>query len=128
MTTPRQYARFPFYNMMNNRDLYGLVTLRPGPKVTLGSEVHRLWLASGSDLWYGGGGPFQESTFGFAGRPGYGKSPLASVWDLSADTALTRHLALNLYFGHAWGSDVIEGSFPNSANGSLGYVETVVRF
>ena len=128
VTTPRQYARFPFYNMMNNRDLYGLVTLRPGPKVTLGSEVHRLWLASGSDLWYGGGGPFQESTFGFAGRPGYGKSPLASVWDLSADTALTRHLALNLYFGHAWGSDVIEGSFPNSANGSLGYVETVVRF
>ena len=128
VTTPRQYARFPFYNMMNNKDLYGLVTVRPGPKVTLGSEVHRLWLASGSDLWYGGGGPFQPDTFGFAGRPSYGKTSLASVWDLSADTALTPHLALGLYYGHAFGSDVITGTFPEGPGGNFGYVETVVRF
>ena len=27
LTTPRQYARFPFYNMMNNEDFYGTVNL-----------------------------------------------------------------------------------------------------
>ncbi len=128
VTTPRQYARFPFYNMMNNRDLYALVTVRPDPKLTVATELHRLSLASGSDLWYGGGGPFQPGTFGYSGRPSYGKTSLASVWDVSADTPLTSHLALGLYFGHAFGSDVIKGTFPNGPGGNLTYVETVVRF
>ena len=29
LPTPRQYARFPFYNMMNNEDLYGTLNLQP---------------------------------------------------------------------------------------------------
>jgi hypothetical protein len=28
LPTPRPYARFPFYNMMNNEDFYGTVVLR----------------------------------------------------------------------------------------------------
>ncbi len=29
LPTPRPYARFPFFNMMNNEDAYGLLTVRP---------------------------------------------------------------------------------------------------
>jgi hypothetical protein len=128
LTTPRQYARFPFYNMMNNEDVYGLFTLRPNPKLTLRSELHGLWLANPSDLWYSGGGPFQPNTFGYAGRPSSGRTSLASVWDVGADTQLTPNVALSLYYGHAAGRDVIRGIYPNAPGGNFGYVESTVRF
>lgn len=128
LTTPRQYARLPFYNMMNNQDAYGIVTLRPNAKVTLRGEVHNLRLANRADLWYGGGGAFQESTFGYAGRPSSNRQSLASVWDVSADTQPTPHIGVNLYYGHASGGGVVRGAFPNGAGASFGYLETVVRF
>jgi hypothetical protein len=52
LTTPLQYARFPFYNMMNNEDWYGSLNLQPISKVTLRSEAHALRRASASDLWH----------------------------------------------------------------------------
>ena len=124
----RQYARFPFYNMMNLKDAYGLFAIRPSPKATIRSEVHSLRLANRADLWYGGGGPGQSDAFGYAGRPSFGHDGLATFWDLSADTQPTPHLGVNLYYGHAAGHDVIKGSFPNDPSGHFGYVETVVRF
>jgi hypothetical protein len=68
LPTPRPCARFPFYNMMNNEDLYGTVNVRPMSKLALRSEVHILRLASASDLWYSGGGAFQPKTFGYTRR------------------------------------------------------------
>lgn len=124
----RQYARFPFYNLMNLKDAYGLFTVRPSPKVTLRSELHALRLANQADLWYGGGGPGQPDSWGYSGRPGAGHRSLAAFWDLSADTQLIPHLDLNLYYGHAAGHDVIEGTYPNGTSGHVGYIETVVRF
>lgn len=124
----RQYARFPFYNMMNVKDVYGLFAVRPSPAVTLRSEVHGLQLASGADLWYAGGGPGHSDSFGYAGRPSYGQRSLATVWDLSADTQLVPHLGVNLYYGHASGHDVIKNTYPTGAGGDYGYIETVVRF
>jgi len=124
----RQYARFPFYNMMNLKDAYGLFTIRPHPKATIRSEVHGMRLASSADLWYGGGGPGQNDLFGYAGRPSFGHDSLATFWDLSADTQPIPWLGLNLYYGHAAGHDVIRSSFPDDPIGHFGYVETVVRF
>jgi len=40
LTTPRQYARFPFYNMMNNADAYATLNLRPVSRLAGRSEVH----------------------------------------------------------------------------------------
>jgi hypothetical protein len=124
----RQYARFPFYNLMNLKDTYGLFAVRPSPKVTLRSEVHGLRLADRADLWYGGGGPGQSDAFGYAGRPSMGRDSLTTFWDVSADTQPTRHLGVNLYYGHASGHDVVRGIYPNDPSGHFGYVETVVRF
>jgi hypothetical protein len=38
LPTPRPYARFPFFNMMNNEDTFGMLILRPHAKVTTSSE------------------------------------------------------------------------------------------
>jgi hypothetical protein len=128
LTTPRQYARFPFYNMMNNEDLYGTLNLRPISKLALRSELHGLRLASASDLWYLGGGAFQPSTFGFTGRPGNGSQSFATVWDISADYPLTRFLSATLYYGHASGAGTIATIYPTDHNGQLAYLETNVHF
>src|SRR6266545_5597689 len=52
LPTPRVYARFPFFNMMNNRDTFGELVLRPSKALTIRSSVHALALASRTDLWY----------------------------------------------------------------------------
>lgn len=128
LTTPRQYARFPFYNMMNNEDFYGTLNLRPASKLLLRTEGHALRLANASDLWYQGGGAFQPQTFGYQGRPSNGHRSLANVWDLSADYQITRSLSTTLYYGHAWGKSVIARIYPRDANGQLIYLETNFHF
>jgi hypothetical protein len=128
LPTPRPYARFPFYNMMNNEDVYGTLNLHPVSKVSLRSEVHALRLASASDLWYLGGGAFQPKTFGYTGRPSNGNRGLANVWDLSADYQVTHSFSTTLYYGHAWGKGVIEAIYPKSGNGQLIFLETNYHF
>jgi hypothetical protein len=128
LPTPRQYARFPFYNMMNNEDVYGTLNLRPVSKLSLRSELHGLRLASASDLWYQGGGAFQSSTFGYTGRPGNSSQSFATVWDISADYPLTRFLSATLYYGHASGMGTITTIYPTDHNGQLAYLETNVHF
>jgi hypothetical protein len=128
LTTPRQYARFPFYNMMNNEDLYATVNVRPVPKLAVRSELHGLWLANTADLWYLGGGAFQQGTFGFQGRPSDGVKSLATVWDVSGDYPLTRFLSLTAYYAFASGKGSIATIYPNDHNGHLAYLETTVHF
>jgi len=128
LPTPRQYARFPFYNMMNNEDLYGSLNLRPVSKLGLRSEVHTLRLANAADLWYSGGGAFQPKTFGYTGRPSNGNRGLANIWDLSADYQVTRSFSTTFYYGHAWGKGVISSIYPKDANGQLIFLETNFRF
>lgn len=130
LTTPRQYARFPFYNMMNNEDAYATLNVRPVSKLAFRSEVHSLRLASAKDLWYSGGGAFQQNTFGYTGRPssGGGTRGLANVWDVSADYQFTRAFAATLYYGKAWGKTVIANLYPKDPNGQLLFLETNVHF
>src|SRR5215471_1501728 len=42
LPTPRPYAKFPFFNMMNTEDGYVTLMLRPHPKITVTSEFHAL--------------------------------------------------------------------------------------
>ncbi|HEY1802053.1 MAG TPA: alginate export family protein [Terriglobales bacterium] len=128
LTTPRQYARLPFYNMMNNKDFYGTLNLRPTSKLALRTEGHGLKLANSADLWYLGGGAFQAKTFGYQGRPSNGHNDLANVWDVSADYQVTKTFATTFYYGHAWGGDVISSIYPKDANGQLIYLETNFHF
>jgi hypothetical protein len=132
LPTPRVYARFPFYNEMNNRDAFGELVLRPRKFVTLRSDIHGLWLANSHDLWYSGGGAYQPWTFGFSGRPSNGATALARVYDTSADFQVNRAVALGLYFGYAQGGAVIQrlfsGTGQSDSNSPFGFVEVNYKF
>jgi len=128
LPTPRVYARFPFFNEMNNRDLFGELMLRPTKALTLRSDIHGLWLANSHDLWYSGGGAFQPWTFGYNGRPSNGAAGLATLYDISADYQLTRALSTGLYFGYARGGAVVAHIFPGGSDAKFGFVEANYRF
>jgi Alginate export len=128
LPTPRVYARFPFFNSMNNKDVFEEIILRPSRSFTIRSDVHGLWLSSSHDLWYSGGGAFQPWTFGFQGRPSNGGTKLANLYDISGDYTWRHGLSLGLYFGYAQGGEVIKAIYPKNPNGALGYTEVNYRF
>jgi hypothetical protein len=123
--TPRIYARFPFYTLMNLQDLFASIMLRPSPRWTVRADAHHLQLTEPADLWYAGGGAFEPETFGYAGRPGVATG-LASTLDLSVDFRMNDRISINGYVGWASGGDVIERIYQgNSA--SLAYLEVELR-
>jgi hypothetical protein len=128
LPTPRIYARFPFYNMMNSEDAFGELILRPHSRMTVRADVHSLRLANANDLWYQGGGAYQPWTFGFAGRPSGGNRGLATLADVSADYQINAKITISGYLGNAWGRGVVESIYPKGQNALLGYVELGYKF
>lgn len=128
MPTPRLYARFPFFNMMNLQDAYGDLILRPHPKLTVSNEFHSLRLTDTQDLWYSGGGVFQPWTFGFTGRATSGARSLANLYDTQIDYRVRPKLTATAYFGYAQGLSVMKTIYPSGKDGRFGYLELLVRF
>jgi hypothetical protein len=128
LPTPRPYARFPFFNMMNIDDSFGMLILRPHPKINMSSEFHSLRLANANDLWYSGGGVFQPQTFGYTGRATAGRRSLANLYDTSLEYQVKRNISATAYIGYAQGLAVMEQIYPGGKNGRLGYLELLYRF
>jgi Alginate export len=128
LPTPRGYARFPLYNLMNLEDEFVQVVDRPLRSWELRSDLHWLQLASGKDLWYQGGGAFDNKVFGYTGRPSNGFSSLTSVADISSDWHATQHLDVNLYYGHSWGKSVVGAIYPENRRAQLGYLELIYHW
>ncbi len=127
LETPRAYARFPFFNEMNNRDAFAEAILRPSKPTTFRFDAHHLSLASARDLWYSGGGAYQPWTFGYQGRPSSGHTGLANLYDGSFDYAFNRAASIGFYYGYAQGGDVLQAIYKN-ANGQFGFIELNARF
>jgi Alginate export len=126
LPTPRVYARFPFYNQMNSEDAFAQLMLKPHARLSLRADVHALRLSNARDLWYSGGGAFQQSTFGYQGRPSGGHRSLGTLFDLSADLAVTPTTTLTLY-----GAGVEANIYPaggGNPTARLLYVELTRRF
>ena len=66
-------------------------------------------LTERTDLWYAGGGAFDDQVFGFQGRPSGGERELASLLDLSVDRAFGPRTA-TLYLGNVDGGAVGTGT------------------
>ena len=128
LPTPRVYARFPFFNLMNLRDTFGEVIFRPYGNLTLRADVHALRLAHRNDLWYLGGGAFQPWTFGYTGRPSGGTSGLATLYDASVDYGFTPRASVSVYYGRAAGKSVVNNTYPLGTFAHFGFVELTVRF
>ena len=127
LPTPRIYARTPFYNMMNTKDAFAELILRP-KRVTIRSDVHSLRLADANDLWYSGGGAFQAATFGYTGRPSNGQSTLGTLYDISGDVTLTPHIGVGGYFGYAAGGLVTQAIYGSGNAVHLAFFELNVKF
>jgi hypothetical protein len=127
LPTPRIYARTPFFNMMNTKDAFGELILRP-KRVTIRSDIHSLRLADSADLWYSGGGAFQTTTFGYTGRPSNGQSTLGTLYDVSADVTLTPHVGVGGYFGYASGGLVTQAIYGGGNAVHLGFFELNLKF
>jgi hypothetical protein len=126
LPTPRVYARMPFYNAMNSRDLFVAGSWKSG-RWTLSSEVHGLRLSSARDLWYSGGGAYDKSAFGFAGRPSSSQNDLATVVDLAAELTLGPKTSVNAYAAYARGGAVVDSIFEGDSARLL-FVEVTRRF
>lgn len=127
LPTPRLYARTPLHNLMNNEDRFAQLLLRPDGATTVRVDFHSLRLVEGSDLWYAGGGAFDEEVFGFQGRPAGGERDLASVLDLSVDRAFGP-LSATLYLGSVDGGAVVSRLYPAGSRARYGYLEITRRF
>ncbi len=128
LPTPRVYARFPFFNLMNLEDTFAELVLRPHPAVTIRSDAHALRLTQPNDLWYAGGGAFNPWLFGYPGRPSLGGRGLATLYDISVDLRATSSLTVGAYYGYANGKSVMANIYPAGKNAHYGYLEMLYRF
>jgi len=128
LPTPRTYARFPFYNMMNSQDEFVQLIDAPAKKLDLRTDMHFLQLTSSSDLWYQGGGAFDSKVFGMTGRPANLHPSFSSVFDVSVDYRVTSHVALTAYYAHAWGKSVVAAIYPAGKTAQYGYLETTYKW
>ncbi|HET9533463.1 MAG TPA: alginate export family protein [Blastocatellia bacterium] len=131
LPTPRIYARFPFYNLMNTEDVFAQLRLKPHSRVTLRGDVRYLRLSNRSDLWYAGGGAFQDETFGYIGRPGGGRKGLGTLFDLSADLNLTETTVFSFYASGVRGGSVQQLIYPAGGKNPAArfiYFELTQRF
>jgi hypothetical protein len=128
LPTPRNYARFPFYNLMNSSDEFIEVMDKPVKRVAVRSDLHWLQLTSSKDLWYQGGGAFDNKVFGYTGRPANGHSSFSSMADVSADWTVTKTVGLNFYYGYAWGKSAISAIYPTDHDAQFGYAELLFRW
>ncbi|HKE21915.1 MAG TPA: alginate export family protein [Bryobacteraceae bacterium] len=128
LPTPRPYAKFPFFNMMNTEDRYGTLMLRPHSKVTITTEFHSLRLSAVDDFWYSGGGAYQPWTFGYTGRSTSGRRSLGNLYDTGIDYRVNRGLSVSGYFGYTEGLAAIRQIYPAGKDGRFGYLEVMKRF
>lgn len=128
LPTPRAYARFPFYNMQNSNDQFIQLVDSPSKKWDIRSDMHFLQLAAAADLWYQGGGAFDNKVFGFTGRPANAHTSFSSVLDISSDYAITPSFNLNVYYAHGYGKSVIAANFPQGHGADFGYLELVYKW
>ncbi len=128
LPTPRLYARYPFYTESNLKDLFASAEFSShGKKLTLRSEIHQLRLASVKDDWYSGGGAFDNSTFGYTGRPSNGFTNLGTLTDLSADYQVQKNTMISLYLAYV-SDGAVERSIYGNGDSVYLYGEVTYKF
>jgi hypothetical protein len=128
LPTPRIYARFPFFNLMNNEDAFAQLMLKPHKALAVRADVHHLRLSSRQDQWYLGGGAFQRQTFGFVARPSSGRQSLGWLGDVSVDYSATARTTFSFYLGGSADGGVQKAIYPQGNRARYAYLELTQRF
>jgi hypothetical protein len=102
---------------------------KPRSQITLRLDAHRVGLASSRDGWYYGSGATQQhgSIFGFATRPSFGATNLATIGEGSVDYAFAPHWSVNGYLALGRGGGVVTPAFAGHTL-TFAYVENVFQF
>ena len=127
LPTARSYALMPFYNMMNNQDLFLQGVTRPLPGLSAAVSGHWLRATDSRDLWYAGGGATSDTFFGYSGVPAKGRHELSYLTDFEVNYAFNQHLTVYVYYGRAFGQGITSANFVGN-NADYAYVETTVSF
>lgn len=131
--TARSYAKFPFFNLMNNQDVFLQGIFKPCKGATAGMSGHWLRATESADLWYAGGGATSNSLFGYSGIRANGRHELGYLTDLELsytfDKAQTWDKTVTIYgyFGHAFGEGIVSSNFRGN-DADYGYIETTLAF
>jgi hypothetical protein len=131
LPTPRIYAHLPFYNLMNNQDAFVEFRFKPVARLAVAADVHSLRVSNRQDLWYLGGGAFQEHTFGYTGRPTNQETSLGTLYDISFDYDVTSLTRLTFYVGAVRGGGIQAAIYPAGGRNPVGhfiYLEFFQRF
>jgi hypothetical protein len=128
LPTPRIYARFPIYNLMNNEDSFVQFTFKPHPRWAIRGDIHHLRLSSRQDLWYLGGGAFQKNSFGYVGRPSNGANTFGTLFDVSVDYQLASKSSFTFYLAGIKGGGVPARIYPLGSNTRYAYIEFNQKF
>jgi hypothetical protein len=125
-----------FFSWQNMQDAGVFATIKPAPKLTVGTSYRGFWLASTSDAFYmnntaprTGGAPGLHN--GYAINPTYG-GYIGSEVDLTFNYAVTPYLGIQTGFGHFFVGDYVKQSFSAPGFGSVDanylYVQTRFSF
>ncbi|MBF0544570.1 MAG: alginate export family protein [Candidatus Riflebacteria bacterium] len=126
----RAYAYSTAYNLMNNRDTFLQLILKPHPRTNLRMEYHRLKLVEGADRWYSGSGGTQVcgTSSGITVRTTGGNTDLGSTLDAWISYNFTKQFSLTLLTSRFRGGAVVESSFGSDKNQNLTTLEAIYTF
>ena len=128
LPSSRRYALSAVYAQMNLHDAFVQVLAEPG-RVKTRLDLHRVALASGSDLWYHGSGAMASRGrfFGFSGRQTGGAASLGTVLEGTVEVTIKRYWSLRGYAGTMWGGSAVRRSFSDTRL-SVWHVENIFHF
>jgi hypothetical protein len=121
------YAQFPFYNMMNNQDVFVQWIAEPHPMVSTRVDFHWLRVNSSADLAYFGGGATKNDFFGYGGVPAKGRHELAYLVHTMLTVKPTNFFTINAFYAHAFGQGVINANF-TGRGANYGFLEGIISF
>lgn len=127
LPTARVYAQTPFFNLMNNQDVFAQLLLRPLATLALRADGHWIGVTEARDLAYFGGGATKDDSFGFGAVPAGGARSLAYLVDLGATWTPCAWFSLYTYYAHGFGQTIARQAFTD-ADLDYGYVEATLRF
>ncbi|WNV04957.1 alginate export family protein [Candidatus Methylospira mobilis] len=121
------YAQFPFYNMMNNQDVFVQAVLKPHPMITTRIDFHSLSVNASSDLVYSGSGATNNTLFGYSGMKTGGYLDLAYLAHASVNFKPLDFLQFNAFYAHAFGQSILSANYAGN-QGNYAFLEAVVSF
>ncbi|MBI3315432.1 MAG: alginate export family protein [Candidatus Omnitrophica bacterium] len=129
LPTGRQYSFSILYNMMNTQDAFVSLILKPSDSLSVRSEVHWVDLSESADHWYVGSGEITDgSAVGYSVRSGSGEDNLGTLLDVGVSYKICPQAALYVYYGHFFGSDVVERFYNKKRDSDFFYTELTINF